>query len=30
MVNPKLKEKLAELPASPGVYIMRDADGQVV
>ncbi len=30
MANPKLKEKLAELPASPGVYIMRDADGQVV
>lgn len=30
MVNPKLKEKLAELPASPGVYIMRDADGQVI
>lgn len=30
MANPKLKEKLAELPASPGVYIMRDGDGQVV
>ena len=23
MANPKLKEKIAELPASPGVYIMK-------
>ncbi len=23
MANPKLKTKLAELPASPGVYIMK-------
>ena len=30
MANPKLKEKLALLPDSPGVYIMRDKDGQVV
>lgn len=30
MANPKLKEKLVLLPESPGVYIMRDADGQVV
>lgn len=30
MVNPKLKEKLAQLPEAPGVYIMRDADGQVI
>lgn len=30
MANPKLKEQLAQLPEAPGVYIMRDADGQVV
>lgn len=30
MANPKLKEQLAQLPETPGVYIMRDADGQVV
>lgn len=30
MADPKLKEKLALLPDAPGVYIMRDKDGQVV
>lgn len=30
MVNPKLKKRLEELPDNPGVYIMRDKDGQVV
>ena len=30
MVNPQLREKLNQLPDSPGVYIMRDAEGQVV
>lgn len=30
MVNPRLKQKLQELPDDPGVYIMRDKDGQVI
>lgn len=30
MANPRLKQKLQELPDTPGVYIMRDRDGQVV